>query len=90
MWSSPWHQMDCGPLSAQWPERESKKRVMGRCVERCTERDEMQGKSIRELSRQLTDRCLSPGDLLDQKGGERLKTTIEIRLRVRTKAACVN
>lgn len=45
---------------------------------------------IRELSRQLTDRCLSPGDLLDQKGGERLKTMIEIRLRVRTKAACVN
>lgn len=50
----------------------------------------MQGKSIRELSRQLTDGCLSPGDLLDQKGGERLKTMIEIRLRVRTKAACVN
>lgn len=50
----------------------------------------MQGKSIRELSRQLTDRCLSASDLLEQKGGERLKTMIEIRLRVRTKAACVN
>lgn len=49
----------------------------------------MQRKSTRELSCQLADYYLSASDLLDQKGGERLKTMIEIRLRVKAKAARV-